>query len=162
MGATPVQDTLTVQNKWRWVAGPVAVALGLAAHVLSGGSAPAIPVLLGFVALAALGAQLISRWIHGPLLLLLVSGATQQLLFFGFDALGGSIPGLGALDHLHGTGRIPADLPVPAAGTAPVHAGDLMLYTHAAAAILTLLIGAGVAKLAGRSWRGRMVHVTQP
>lgn len=142
MSATPVQD------KWAWVAGPVAVALGLAAHVVSGGSAPAIPVLLAFVALSALGAQLIARWIHGPLLLLLVSGVTQQLLFFGFDALGGSIPGLGALDHLHGTGQVPVDLPaVPPSGT-QIHAADLMLYTHAAAAILTLLVGAGVAKLA--------------
>ena len=155
MNATPAQ------GKWTWVSGPVAVALGLAAHVVSGGSAPAIPVLLGFVALAALGAQLLSRWIHGPLLLLLLSGATQQLLFFGFNALGGSIPGLGSLDHLHGTGQIPVDLPVSPPGAAPVHAGDLMLYTHAAAAILTLLIGAGVAKLAGRSWRGRSLHAAQ-
>lgn len=155
MNATPVQ------NKWRWVSGPVAVALGLAAHVASGGSAPAIPVLLAFVALAALGAQLISRWIHGPILLLLVSGAAQQVLFFGFEALGGSFPGLGTLDHFHGTGQVPAGLPVPSSGSAPVHAADLMLYTHAAAAILTLLIGAGVARLAGRSWREHSLHAPQ-
>ena len=82
MGATPVQD------KWAWVAGPVAVALGLAAHVISGGGAPAMPVLLALVALSALAAQLIARWIHGPILLLLLSGVAQQLLFFGREVWG--------------------------------------------------------------------------
>ncbi|BCW34295.1 hypothetical protein StoSoilA2_03510 [Arthrobacter sp. StoSoilA2] len=143
MGATPVQD------KWAWVAGPVAVALGLAAHVVSGGGAPAMPVLLGFVALSALAAQLVARWIHGPILLLLLSGVAQQLLFFGFEALGGSFSGVGFLDHLHGQPQQPVAVPVdgqPASGE--LHAGDLMLYTHAAAAILTLVVAAGVSRLA--------------
>jgi hypothetical protein len=138
----------------------VAVALGLAAHVVSGGSAPAIPILLGFVALSALAAQLITRWIHGPILLLLISGVAQQLLFFGFDALGGSFPGLGPLDHLHGTGQIPVDLPAGVSSSV-AHGADLMLYTHAAAAILTLLIGAGVAKLGERRVRRHTFHTAQ-
>jgi hypothetical protein len=150
MGATPVQD------KWAWVAGPVAVALGLAAHVVSGGGAPAMPVLLAFVALSALAAQLIAHWIHGPILLLLLSGVAQQLLFFGFDALGGSFAGVGFLEHLHGQPQQPVNVPSDSqagsgqAGSGQVHAGDLMLYTHAAAAILTLLVAAGVSRLARR------------
>jgi hypothetical protein len=36
-----------------------------------------------------------------------------------------------------------------------------MLYTHAAAAILTLLIGAGVAKLGGRNVHRRTLHTGQ-
>ena len=163
MSTTPVDVPRkgTVRNKWTWVAGPVAVALGLGAHVVSGGSAPAIPILLGFVALSALAAQLITHWIHGPILLLLISGAAQQVLFFGFDALGGSFPGLGSLDHLHGTGQIPPDLPAAVSGGGAVHGSDLMLYTHAAAAILTLLIGAGVAKLGERSVHRRTFHTGQ-
>ncbi|WP_416417825.1 hypothetical protein [Paenarthrobacter aromaticivorans] len=145
MGATPVQD------KWAWVAGPVAVALGLAAHVISGGGAPAMPVLLALVALSALAAQLIARWIHGPILLLLLSGVAQQLLFFGFEALGGSFHGVGFLDHLHGQPQQPVAVPADSQpGPSEVHAADLMLYTHAAAAILTLLVAAGVSRLARR------------
>ncbi len=139
MSATPVQD------KWAWVAGPAAVILGLTAHMAAGGSAPAVPVLLAFAAIGALAAQVMARWIHGPLLLLLLSGVAQQLLHFGFDAFGGYFPGSGFLDHLHGS-QVLADEP---AGTA-ASGGDvhLMLYTHMAAAILTLLLAAGVSKLA--------------
>ncbi|MCT9870431.1 hypothetical protein [Paenarthrobacter aurescens] len=139
MSATPVQD------KWAWVAGPVAVILGLAAHMVAGGSAPAIPVLLAFAAFCALAAQLIARWVHGPLLLLLLSGLAQQLLHVGFDAFGGYFPGSGLLDHLHG-GLTLGDVPAgPAASAGNVH---LLLYTHMAAAILTLLVASGVTKLA--------------
>ncbi|BCW61427.1 hypothetical protein [Arthrobacter sp. StoSoilB22] len=139
MSATPVQD------KWAWVAGPVAVALGLAAHMVAGGSAPAIPVLVAFAAIGALAAQVMARWIHGPLLLLLASGVAQQLLHFGFAAFGGYFPGNGVLDHLHG-GQDLAGVPAGAAASGGnVH---LLLYTHMAAAILTLLLAAGVSKLA--------------
>ncbi len=141
MRETPVQD------KWAWVAGPVAVVLGLAAHMVAGGSAPAVPVVLAFAALGALAAQLIARWVHGSLLLLLFSGLAQQLLHFGFVAFGGFFAGSGLLDHLH-SGQVLGDVP---AGAAPsggsVH---LLLYTHMAAAILTLLVAAGVAKLAAQ------------
>ena len=141
MRAAPVQD------KWAWVAGPVAVVLGLAAHMVAGGSAPALPVLLAFAALCGLAAQLIARWVHGPLLLLLFSGLVQQLLHFGFVAFGGFFPGSGLLDHLHG-GQVLGDVPAGAASSSgSVH---LLLYTHMAAAILTLLVAAGVTKLAAR------------
>lgn len=137
----------SVQDKWAWVTGVAAVALGLLAHMVAGGSSPAIPVLLAFAALGCMAAQLIAPWVHGPLLLLLLSGLTQQLLHFGFDAFGGFFPGGGFLDHLHG-GQAPVE--APAEGAAPsggsVH---LMLYTHMAAAILTLLVASGVSKMAG-------------
>lgn len=139
MSATPVQD------KWAWVAGPVAVILGLAAHMMAGGSAPAVPVLVAFAAMGALAAQVMSRWIHGPLLLLLVSGVAQQMLHWGFDAFGGYFPGSGFLDHPHG-GQALTDVPAGAAASGGnVH---LLLYTHMAAAILTLLLAAGVSQLA--------------
>ncbi|MFJ5956093.1 hypothetical protein ACIQC5_09050 [Paenarthrobacter sp. NPDC092416] len=155
MGAVAVQD------RWAWVAGPVGVALGLAAHILAGGSSPAIPVLLAFAALCGLAAQLAARWLHDPLWFLVLAGVAQQLLHFGFDAFGGSFPGVGFLDHLHGAARVPDALPGGLAGdssggstgTGAVHAGDLMLYAHAAAAILTLLVAAGVSKLARRRTR---------
>ncbi|MFK0040436.1 hypothetical protein ACIQTW_11405 [Paenarthrobacter sp. NPDC090517] len=145
--------TPLVQEKWAWVTGFLAVALGLAAHMLAGGSIPAVPVLLGFAALCCLAAQLVARWVHWPLLLLLLSGLAQQLLHLGFDAFGGYFPGSGFLDHLHG-----GQLDVPAeAGAAPsggsVH---LMLYTHMAAAILTLLLASGVTKLAEMNAKHRV------
>ncbi|MBP2267836.1 hypothetical protein J3A64_003300 [Pseudarthrobacter sp. PvP004] len=153
--------TPLVQEKLAWVAGLAAVALGLAAHMVAGGSAPAIPVLLGLAALGCLAAQLLARWVHGPLLLLLLSGVAQQLLHLGFDAFGGYFPGSGILDHLHGgqatspAAGAPAN-GAPANGAAPsggsVH---LMLYTHMAAAILTLLVASGVFKVAGLRSRRR-------
>ena len=135
----------SVQDKWAWVAGLVAVALGLVAHMVAGGSAPAIPVLLAFAALGCLAAQLIARWVHGPLLLLLLSGVAQQLLHLGFDAFGGYFPGNGFLDHFHG-GQALGGVPEGAASSGgDVH---LLLYTHMAAAILTLLVASGVSKVA--------------
>ncbi|WP_026547469.1 hypothetical protein [Paenarthrobacter nicotinovorans] len=135
----------SVQDKWAWVAGLVAVGLGLVAHMVAGGSAPAIPVLLAFAALGCLAAQLIARWVHGPLLLLLLSGVAQQLLHLGFDAFGGYFPGNGFLDHFHG-GQSLGDVPEGAASSGgDVH---LLLYTHMAAAILTLLVASGVSKVA--------------
>lgn len=137
--------TASVQDKWAWVAGLAAAALGLAAHILAGGSVPAIPVLLAFAALSCLAAQLLARRVHGPLLLLLFAGLAQQLLHVGFDAFGGYFPGNGFLNHLHGS-QAPLDVPAGAASGGNVH---LMLYTHMAAAILTLLVGAGVSKVVG-------------
>lgn len=138
MSATPVQD------KWAWAWGLVATGLGLAAHLSAGGSAPALPVLVGFAALCCLAAQLTARWVHGPLILLLISGVAQQLLHFGFESFGGFFPGNGSLGHLHGS----PDLPIAPTGAA-ASGGDvhLMLYTHMAAAIVTLLLAAGVSKL---------------
>jgi len=139
MRATPVQD------KWAWITGLAAAGLGLAAHMAAGGSAPAIPVLLAFAALCSLAAELIARWIHGPLLLLFLSGAAQQLLHLGFSTLGGYFAGSGLADHAHTAGQALSGLPAATATSGgSVH---LMLYTHMAAAILTLLVGAGVSRM---------------
>lgn len=143
MRAVPVQD------KWAWVSGLLAVGLGLAAHLTAGGSAPALPVLLGFAALCCLGAQLLARWVHGPLILLLVSGVAQQLLHFGFAAFGGYYPGSGWVEHLHSAAPGPGDPPAAAGFSGgPPH---IMLYTHMAAAILTLVVAAGVTGLLKRA-----------
>ncbi|MGR0160717.1 hypothetical protein [Paenarthrobacter nitroguajacolicus] len=144
--------TASVQDKWAWVAGLTATTLGLAAHTLAGGSIPAVPVLLAFAALSCLAAQLLARRVHGPLLLLLFAALAQQLLHLGFDAFGGYFPGNGFLDHLHGS---QAPLDVPAGATASGGNIHLMLYTHMAAAILTLLVGAGVSKVVGARSRRR-------
>lgn len=147
--------TAPVQDKWAWAAGVIAVALGLAAHVAAGGAPPALPLLLALLALTCLAAQLVTRWVHGPLLLLLFSGVAQQLLHFGLDAFGGYVPGGGLFGHLHG-GNQPLDVPADssAASEGSVH---LMLYTHVAAAILTLLLASSawkLARLAARSGTG--------
>jgi len=140
---------VNVQDKWAWVSGLLAVGLGLVAHMVAGGSAPALPVLLALAALCCLAAQLLARWVHGPLILLLISGVAQQLLHFGFAAFGGYYPGSGWVEHLHGVGQSPGDAPAAAAssGGSP----HIMLYTHMAAAILTLVVAAGVTGLLRRA-----------
>ncbi|UXM92112.1 hypothetical protein [Paenarthrobacter sp. JL.01a] len=153
MGAVPVQD------KWAWVSGLIAVGLGLAAHMLAGGSSPAFPVLLGLAALCCLAAQLLARWVHGPLILLLISGVAQQLLHFGFAAFGGYFPGNGWFEHLHGAGQALGDATAVAAsiGGSP----HIMLYTHMAAAILTLVAAAGVARVARRAASSRRATMSR-
>lgn len=88
--------------------------------------------------------------------MLLLCGVAQQVLHFAFEVFGGSFPGVGILDRLHGgSARVPADVADGAVtGTGPGPAGpgtmqtaELMLFTHAAASVLTLLAAAGVAKL---------------
>ncbi|WP_144661783.1 hypothetical protein [Paenarthrobacter nicotinovorans] len=141
--------SVPVQEKWAWVSGLIAVGLGLAAHMAAGGSSPAFPVLLGLAALCCLAAELLARWVHGPLILLLISGVAQQLLHLGFTAFGGYFPGNGWFEHLHGAGQAPGDL--TGVGASNGGSPHIMLYTHTAAAILTLIAAAGVSALARRA-----------
>jgi len=118
-----------------WPAGPLATALGLAAHVAGGGQAPAVVIILALAALLGLGAVLVERLAPPQLpgwAILAASAVGQQLLHLAFAAFSTatavSLPG-----HDHGAGSSP-DVP-SSPGIAAAHSLHLMLYLHAAAAL---------------------------
>ena len=117
------------------LAGPLATALGLAAHVAGGGAAPAVVIIVALAALLGLGAVLLERL--APQLpgwaVMAASAVAQQLLHLAFSAFSTAsavpLPG-----HDHGAGSAP-DVPSSAAAAPAAHSLHLMLYLHAAAAL---------------------------
>lgn len=123
-----------------WEVGPVAVGLGLVAHLVSGGVSPGIPVLIALTALLSMCASLLARINLPSWLLLVLCGLAQQVLHLAFDRLSGTFL-LGApAQHQHAaTGLQPGQLTAPPL-VASGHSPDLMLDTHVAAALLTALL----------------------
>jgi len=118
------------------LAGPLATALGLAAHVAGGGAAPAVVIIVALAALLGLGAVLLERLAPPQLpgwAVLAASAVAQQLLHLAFSAFSTAsavpLPG-----HDHGAGSAP-DVPSSAAAAPAAHSLHLMLYLHAAAAL---------------------------
>lgn len=126
-----------------WPAGPLAAGLGLAAHLGGGGLSPAAPVVVALAALLGLAAVLLERLAPARLpgwAILVASAVAQQLLHLAFAAFStaGAVP---LPDHMHG--GLPAP-DVPSSPAVPAdHSLHLMLYLHAAAA---LLVAAAVAQ----------------
>ena len=116
-----------------WLAGPLAVGLGLAAHVLSGGQAPPLSVLLALAALVSMLASLVSRLAAPGWLLLALSGVTQQILHFAFAFLPA---GAGRGQARHGHAIAWGTIPFPPSADVE-HMGDVLLVSHIAAALLT-------------------------
>ena len=120
-----------------WLPGPLATALGLAAHVVGGGSSPAAAIVIALAALLGLGAVLLERLAPPQLpgwAVLAASAVAQQLLHLAFSTFSAAsavpLPG-----HGHGAGSGPD---VPSSGAAPaLHSLHLMLYLHAGAALAT-------------------------
>lgn len=146
-----------------WVAGPAAVGLGLVAHLVSGGQPPAVLILAALTAVMCLAAQLIARLSVPGWALLVLSGLVQQLLHLAFDVFSGSFPGPGFPGHPHtgreellqlgadsGAGAPGADSGAGAGSEGAMHTAELMLHTHVAAAILTVLVLAGMDRLMRR------------
>ncbi|MFJ5698477.1 hypothetical protein [Arthrobacter sp. NPDC093139] len=127
--------------RWRtyaaWVSGPLAVVLGVSAHLLSGAAVPGPLVLVAIAALLSMAASMLAGLRIRVWVLFLASGLVQQvlhLLFTGFvDASGDTPPG-----HTHGMFAWPLPQPQPAQ-TSGHHAIELMLHAHAGAALLTVL-----------------------
>ena len=118
-----------------WILGPVATALGLAAHVLGGGGAPAPLIVTALAALVGMAAAMGSPGRLPGWGLLLASGAVQQLLHLAFAAFSVST-GIELPGHGHGQPATPA--PVANSGQAAAHQDlHLLLYLHVAAALLT-------------------------
>ncbi|WP_284981724.1 hypothetical protein [Arthrobacter sp. efr-133-TYG-118] len=123
-----------------WEVGPAAVALGLVAHLVSGGVSPGVPVLIALTALLSMCASLLARINLPNWLLLVLCGVAQQVLHLAFDRLSGTFSVVALAQHQHAaTGWQPGQLtatPFVASG----HSPDLMLDAHVAAALLTALL----------------------
>ncbi|MHA7262250.1 hypothetical protein ACX80W_03485 [Arthrobacter sp. TMN-37] len=146
-----------------WLYGPLAVAAGLAAHGASGGEAPPGAVLLALTALLGLAASILARLRLPGWAVLLLCALTQQLLHLACSAFVGGSAGT-ASPHGHGG---PAVVPPSAASAVPAQDLHLMLYAHAAAALLAALVIArgtwAVSWLrSGRRLRGRGRFVGSP
>ncbi|MCW2134100.1 hypothetical protein [Arthrobacter sp. VKM Ac-2550] len=133
------------------VAAGLTMVLALVAHLASGGTMPALPVLGAITALTTLTATVLSR-VQAPQWVLIVSaGAAQQVLHLAFEACaarpatGASAASSAGGPHSHHTEVDPAQL-AATASVATEQAGPhgeyvmLMLHFHLAAAVLTALL----------------------
>lgn len=130
------------------VAGPSSVALGLAAHLVSGGAAPPAAVLVAITASVSLLAAAASRIALPAWALGLGAGAVQQVLHLLFTALAGpNAPLFRVTGHVHGGAGLP-----PALGPSTVPALDLHLavVVHVAAALLSALLTLAALRAADR------------
>jgi hypothetical protein len=116
-----------------WLAGPLAVGFGLSAHVVSGGQAPPLTILLALGALVSMLASLLSRLAAPGWLLLALSGLIQQILHFAFAFLPA---GVGGGQARHGHTITWGTIPFPRSADVE-HMGDVLLVSHIAAALLT-------------------------
>ena len=115
-------------------------ALASGAHVLAGGTLPALPIFAGLVALAMAPVMILARVrITAPVTGALIGGG-QLVLHEAFSALSVSVeftPAAGS--HVHGPGPVAPY----AAALMPGHVGDpgvLMLALHAAATLGTAMV----------------------
>ena len=91
-----------------WEVGPVSVGLGLAAHLLSGGGSPPVPVLVALMALLSMCASLAARVRIPSWLLLVLCGLAQQMLHLAFDRFAGTFSGTVPAGHPARSGRVAA------------------------------------------------------
>jgi hypothetical protein len=121
-----------------WLAGPLAVALGVGAHLVSGESVPAASILVALTALLSMAASMIARLKVPAWVLVLLSGLVQQVLHLAFSLFSG-VTGSGSAGHGHGI--LPWEPPqLSSPSGPPAHAMELMLDAHVAAALLTALV----------------------
>jgi hypothetical protein len=121
-----------------WLCGPLMVALGVAAHLAVGAAVPALPIVVALAALLSMAASMTARVAMPGWAVLLLSGLVQQVLHLAFDVFSGSS---GTVSAGHGHGILdwrPPQPSVPEGLTA--HMVELMLYTHTAAALLTVFV----------------------
>lgn len=123
-----------------WEVGPVAVGLGLVAHLVSGGASPGVPMLMALTALLSMCASLVARVNFPNWLLLVLCGVSQQLLHLAFDRLSGTFSGVVPAQHEHAAAGLQVGQLSAAPFVASGHSPDLMLDTHVAAALLTALL----------------------
>lgn len=140
-------------NPPAWLLGPLAAGAGWAAHVAGGGQSPAVPILLALAALLGMAATMLCRRRLPPWAVLAAAALAQQILHLAFSALSASdgfaLPGHGHGDA-PGKGEPAPDAPGQA-GARTGHDLHLMLYLHAAAALLTAWVPAQWRKLRRRN-----------
>ena len=139
-----------------WLLGPVATGLAWAAHVAGGGKSPAVLIVLALAALLGMAASILGRRQLPTWAVMVAAALAQQLLHLAFSAFasasGFSLPG-------HGHGAAPAPVPdaVSAADQVPAqpaasHDLHLLLYLHAAAALVTAFLAVQWRRIV--RWRG--------
>lgn len=148
----PARATRTASPAW--LAGPLSVGLGLAAHLAAGGQAPGIPILAALAALAGMAASITGR---RPLPLwgiLLAAALAQQLLHLAFAAFSTS-SGFALPGHGHGETAYqdPTSQGTPRQETA-AHSLHLMLHLHAAAALVVMILATQWSKAVSLLQRG--------
>jgi hypothetical protein len=131
------QDSARHGGHAAWAAGPLAVALGASAHLVVGEAVPGPWVLLALTALISMGASMLARLNVPMWALFLLSGVVQQLLHLSFAGFSGDGGGASS-GHPHESYVWQQPQLAPASGGH--HAIELMLDTHVAAALLTVLI----------------------
>jgi hypothetical protein len=121
-----------------WLSGPLVVALGVAAHSVSGESIPVVSVLVALTALVSMSASMIAHLRLPGWMVLLLSGLVQQVLHVAFSLFSG-VFGDGSTGHGHGMFTWQPPLP-SSASSPPGHGMELMLHAHVAAALLAALV----------------------
>ena len=112
--------------------GLLSLGFGLAAHALSGGVLPSLPILGGLAALAVLAATLVAQARPPGWVVLLLLGVAQQMLHWLLGGLGAGASSTVAPTGVHHDG-----VPV-VSGAGQGHSPEimLMLHTHLAAALV--------------------------
>jgi hypothetical protein len=119
-----------------WLSGPLAVVLGVAAHSLAGESVPAVWVLVALTALLSMAASIFARLQVPVWVLFLLSGLVQQVLHLAFSRFSGVVGGASS-GHVHGGSIWQPPQPSSSSGH---QALELMLDSHVAVALLTVLV----------------------
>ena len=132
-----------------WLAGPLATGLGWTAHVLGGGRSPALLIVVALAALLGMAAAMAGPRRLPPWAVLVGAGLAQQLLHLAFSALS-SASGFALPGHGHGNATSTGAAEEPGQAAEDLH---LLLYLHAAAALLTALAVTQWEKLT--KWRRR-------
>jgi len=123
-----------------WEVGPVAVGLGLLAHLVSGGASPGVPVLVALTVLLSMCASLVARVNSPNWLLLVLCGVSQQVLHLAFEQFSVTFSNVVPAQHQHAAAVWQPGQLTAAPFVTSGHTSDLMLDTHVAAALLTALL----------------------
>lgn len=136
-----------------WLSGPLVVALGVAAHSVSGASVPVVSVLMALAALVSMSASMIAHLKLSGWAVLLLSGLVQQVLHVAFSLFSG-VSGDGSTGHDHGIFAWRPPLP-SSASSLPAHGLEVMLHAHVAAVLLAALLIVRWDSLSARIWSVR-------
>lgn len=130
----------TIRLARGWAAAGAATLLAAASHVIGGGQVPNLLVSLFALAISGavcvvLAGKVLSWWRLG------VAVALSQGLYHGLFALAGCAPsGTSSVTMVGGHAGHGGQLVVDSTAAALSHGGNSMLFAHAVAAVLTILI----------------------
>ncbi|HKS01636.1 MAG TPA: hypothetical protein VJS86_08150 [Arthrobacter sp.] len=121
-----------------WVFGSVSVVLGLAVHAVTGHPVPAAPIVVATAALLGLAGAVVARIGVPNWALLVLAAAGQQIIHWAFAFF--SNPLATTLDDGHGHASAQFTGPGLLLAGVPAQPLHVLLYAHAAAALLAFLL----------------------